>query len=116
MKNFFFLSTALLICLSVNGQVSDSTNNETRNIRIYCKAQDLENVPYFVLVLDKNEIEFDNEKLGLIDLGWVENINVLKDEIAVKKFGSKAEHGAILIKIKDKNLKDLKEKLRTNRW
>ena len=89
MKIFFFLSITLLICLSVNGQVSDSTYNETRNIRIYCKAQDLENVPYFVLVLDKNEIEFDNEKLGLIDLGWVENINVLKEEIAIKNLDQK---------------------------
>lgn len=112
LKSFFFLLTALLICPSVNGQVSDTINNETNNIRIYCKAQDLESVPYFVLVLGKNEIEFDNEKLGLVDLGWVENVNVLKEEIAIKKFGSKAEHGAILIKIKDEKIKDLKKKLR----
>ena len=113
MKNFFLLTTTLLICISVSGQVSDTINNENKNIRLFCKAQELENVPYFFLVLGKNEIELDNEKLGLIDLGWIENLNVLNKEIAIKKFGTKAEHGAISIKIKEQNINDLKEKLRT---
>ncbi|MBI6117400.1 hypothetical protein [Salegentibacter maritimus] len=113
MKIFLLLTTTLLIGISVSGQVSDTVYNENKNIRLYCKAQELENVPYFFLVLGKNEIELDNEKLGLIDLDWIENLHVLTKEIAIKKFGSKAEHGAISIKIKEKNIKDLKEKLRT---
>lgn len=111
MKNFFLIIITLLICISVSGQVLDTINNENKNIRLYCKAQEFENVPYFFLVLGKNEIELENEKLSLIDLGWIENVNVLNKEIAIKKFGSKAEHGAILIKIKEKNIKELKEKL-----
>lgn len=111
MTKIFLFSIILSFSFSAKGQVSDTLGNQKTNITLICKSTYRENQPLYILLLGEDQIQIDNLKnfTPTLDPNWIDNLNVLKKEIAIEKYGAKAENGVVLIKIKKENLIEFKD-------
>ncbi|WP_299106256.1 M56 family metallopeptidase [uncultured Winogradskyella sp.] len=92
------------IYTDANSNTSAKTNKNKRNSVKYSS----DNIQPLIIVDDK---EISKEDLKNIKANQIENLVVLKDEKAIKKYGEKGKHGIIEITLKDE--KDLDDNIST---
>ncbi|QEK51207.1 hypothetical protein FYC62_05600 [Pedobacter aquae] len=107
MKSFLLLLFAIIIKLNVFAQVKpDSIKSSDKVVVRMCMPSRAEmlNRPQllYVLYFGKNQLVFRNIPLDKIKLKPqdIDSIKVLKDAIAINKYGEDAKNGVIEIKMK----------------